>query len=170
MTSHIYNTRKNALSTIEENLSSEVNFEASESFVISKKVNLILSLEKKLNSRFVVLDTKILNLKYVIIKNLQVENQRLKKKVSDLESKVISLESDHNSLEQYEQRNNIEISGILDNVPDQNLEQKVIEMLDEIDVSVSPNDIEACHRMDSSVNNSRRIVVRFTNRKFSSSQ
>ena len=41
MTSHIYNTRKNALSTIEENVSSEVNFETSESFVISKKVNLI---------------------------------------------------------------------------------------------------------------------------------
>ena len=72
MTSHIYNTRKNALSTIEENVSSEVNFEASESFVISKKVNIILSLEKKLNSRFDVLDKEILNLKYVIIKNLQV--------------------------------------------------------------------------------------------------
>ena len=52
-------------------------------------------------------------------------------------------------------------------VPDQNLEQKVIEILDEIDVSVSSNDTEAYHRMDSSLNNSRRIIVRFTNRKFS---
>ena len=50
-----------------------------------------------------------MNLKDVIIKNFQVKNQRLRKKVSDLESKVISLENDHNSLEQYGWRNNIEI-------------------------------------------------------------
>ena len=166
MTSHVYNTRNNPLSTIEKNVSSEANFEASESFVISETANLIFSLEKKLISRFDGLDKEILNLKDIIIKNIQDENQRLRKKVSDLESKVISLENDHNSLKQYGRRNNLEISGILDTVPDQNLEQKVTEILDEIDVSVSPNDIEACHRMGSSVNNSRRIIVRFTNRKF----
>ena len=166
MTSYVYNTRNNPLSTIEENVSSEANFEASESSLISETANLILSLEKKLISRFDGLDKEILNLKDVIIKNLQDENQRLRKKVSDLESNVISLESDLNSLEQYGRRNNIKISGILDTVPDQNLEQKVIQILDEIDVSVSPNDIEACHRMGSAVNNSRKIIVRFTNRKF----
>ena len=48
MTSHVYNTRKNPASTIEENVSSEANFEASESSVISETPNLILSLEKKL--------------------------------------------------------------------------------------------------------------------------
>ena len=107
-------------------------------------------------SRFDGLDKEILNLKDVIIKNLQVKNQRLTQKVSDLESKVISLESDHNSLEQYGGRNNIEICGILESLPDQNLEQKVIKTLDEIDVSVSTNGIEACYRMGPSVNNLRR--------------
>ena len=149
MTSHVYNTRNNPPSTIKENVSSEANFEASKSSVISETANLSLSLEKKLISRFDGLDKEILNLKDVIIKNLQDENQRLVKKVSDLESKVILLESDHNSLEQYGRRNNIEISGILDTVPDQNLEQKVIEILDETDVGVSPNDIETCHGMSS---------------------
>ena len=115
----------NPLSTIEENVSSEVNFEASESYVISETANLILSLEKKLISRFNGLDKEKLNLKDVIIKDLQDENQRLRKKVTDLESNVISLESDHNSLEQYGRRNNIEISGILDTVLDQNREQKI---------------------------------------------
>ena len=167
MMSHVYNTRNNPLSTIEENLSSEANFKASESSVISETANLILSLQKKLISRFDGLDKEILNLKEVIIKNRKskVEKQRLMKKVSDLKSKTISLESDHNSLEQYGRGNNIEINGILDSVLDQNLEQKVIEILDDFDVSVSPNDTEACHRMGSSVNNSRRIIVRFTNRK-----
>ena len=129
-------------------------------------------MEKKLISRFSGLEIvkkrnrfsgqEILNLKDVIIKNIQDENQRSTNKASDLESKVISLESDHN-LEQYGRRNNIEISGILNTVSDQNLEQKFIEILD---VSVSPNDIEACHRIGSSVNNSRRIIVQFPNRKF----
>ena len=58
-------------------------------------------MEKKLISRFDGLNKEILNLKDVIIKNFQVKNQCLRKKVSDLESKVISLENDHNSLEQY---------------------------------------------------------------------
>ena len=61
---------------------------------------------------------------------------------------------------------NIEICGILDSVLGQNHEEKVIKILDEIDVSVSANDIEACHCMASSVNNLRRIIVWFTNRKF----
>ena len=89
----------------------------------------------------------------------------VRKKVNDLESKVISRESDHNSVEQYGGSNTIEICGILGSFPDQNLERKVIKILDGIDFSVS-NDIEACYRMVSSVNNSRRIITRFTNRKF----
>ena len=151
MTSHVYNTSNNPLSTIKEYVSSDVNFEASESSVISETANLILNLEKKLISKFDGLDKEILNLKDVIIKNLQVENQRLRKKVSSLKSKVILLESGHNSLEQYGRRNNIEISGILDGVLDQNLEQKILEILGEVYVSVSPNDLEACHRIGSSV-------------------
>ena len=142
MTSHVYNTSNNPLSTIKEYVSSDVNFEASESSVISETANLILNLEKKLISKFDGLDKEILNL---------VENQRLRKKVSSLKSKVILLESGHNSLEQYGRRNNIEISGILDGVLDQNLEQKILEILGEVYVSVSPNDLEACHRIGSSV-------------------
>ena len=40
-------------------------------------------------------------------------------------SKVSTLESDHNSLEQYGHRNNIEITGTPDNVPDQNLGERL---------------------------------------------
>ena len=44
--------------------------------------------------------------------------------------------SDHKLLEQYRRRNNIEINRFHDSIPDLNLEQKVIEILNEIDVSV----------------------------------
>ena len=59
--------------------------------------------------------------------------------------KVISLEENSNSLEQYGRRNNLEITGIPDDVFDQNLEKKVIEILDKIDVNVYRKDMEACH-------------------------
>ena len=68
MTSHVYNTRINPVSTIEENVSSEANFKVSESSVISETANLILCLEKKLISRSDGLDKEILNLKDVFIK------------------------------------------------------------------------------------------------------
>ena len=62
--------------------------------------------------RFDGLDNELLNLKDVIIKNLQVENERLRKKINVLENKILTLESELNSLEQYGRRNNIEITGI----------------------------------------------------------
>ena len=77
-------------------------------------------------SRFDGLDNDLLNLNDVIIKNLQVENERIRKWVNVLENKILILESEHNSLEQYGRRNNIEITEIPDNVPDQNLKEKVV--------------------------------------------
>ena len=65
-----------------------------------------------MTSRFDDLDNELLNLKDVIIKNLQVENERLRKKVYVLENKILTLESEHNSLEQYGCRSNIKITGI----------------------------------------------------------
>ena len=118
-----------------------------------------------MTSRFDGLDNELLNLKDVIIKNLQVENECLRKKVNVLENKILTLESEHNSLEQYECRNNIEITGIPDSVPNQNLEEKVVDILNEITVNVSPKDIEACHRVGVSKNSSNRAIVHFINRK-----
>ena len=59
----------------------------------------------------------MLNLKDMIIKDLQVENQRLCKNMNNLETKkIISLEENSNSLEQYGRTNNLEITRILDDV------------------------------------------------------
>ena len=159
MSLHNYNTRLNSLTSIEESTPAEVS--ASNDTIIntpsqtnanttpfSETATLIINLEKKMTSRFDGLDNELLNLQNVIIKNLQVENERLRKKVNVLENKILTLESEHNSLEQYGRRNNIEITGIPDSVPDQNLEEKVVDILNEISVNVSSKDIEACHRVD----------------------
>ena len=124
MMSHVYNTKNNPISITEENVLSDTNFEASQSAIISETTNLILNFGKKLISRFNGLDKEVLNLKHIIIKNPQVEIQRFRKKVSDVENEVISVESDYNSIEHYGWRSNIDICGFLDSFPDQNLEER----------------------------------------------
>ena len=101
------------------------------------------------------LDKELLNLKDMIIKDLQVENQRLRMKVNNLENKVMSLEMNGNHLEQYGRRNNLEITGIPDDISDENLEEKVIQVLSESQVNVSSSDVEACHRIGKSKNSSK---------------
>ena len=100
-----------------------------------------------------------------VIKNLQVEKERLRKKVNVLERKILTTENDHNSLEQYERRNNIEIIGTPDSASDQNLEEKVVDILNKISADVSPKDIETCHRVGVSKKSSKKTIVRFINRK-----
>ena len=64
----------------------------------------ISSIETKLLARFDEVQNELFNVKNIIIKNLQEENERLRKGVSFLYKKVISLESRHNMLEQYGRR------------------------------------------------------------------
>ena len=115
--------------------------------------------------RFDGLDNKLINLKDVIIKNLQVENEVFRKTVNVLENKVLTLESKHNSLEQFGRRNNIETFGIPDSILDQNLDEKFVGIFNEISVDVSPKDNELCHCVIVSKNSSKKTIFRFINRK-----
>ena len=72
MTSHNYNTRKNSLAS-NENSNAETS-------------KLIINLKSKL-LRFHNLDKEMLNLKDVIIKDLQAKNQRLCNKINNPEKK-----------------------------------------------------------------------------------
>ena len=79
---------------------------------------------------------KFLNMKDVIIKCLQDENTLLRSRCSKLEDKVVSLESSVNQVEQYGRRNNIVISGIPDDVADDDLEDAVTSIMEDVDVIV----------------------------------
>ena len=57
------------------------------------------------------------------------------------------MEKDIIVLQQYIRRNNVEICGIPNSVPDKDLEKKVIEIASTLNVRLSPGDIEACHRL-----------------------
>ena len=116
---HNYNIRNNSQASSETNDNPENNPTSCETS------DLILNLEKKLLSRF----DGLLNLEDIVIKELQLENQRLRKKVSDLQKKIYSAEENVNSFEQYGRRNNIEITGILESVGNEKLEETVVEVL-----------------------------------------
>ena len=100
------------------------------------------------------LKDKVINLKDIIIKNLQDENKCLKAKRNVLENKIIDLEI-QNNVDQY-------FSGIPQSVSDNQLEEKVADILKVIDASITSNGIEACHCLGKKKKN---IIVRVVNRK-----
>ena len=109
MSSHGYNSRNNTPPT-ENQTSQQSNVSTDQSS--NDEMSLITHLESILLSHFDNLSTEFLNLKDIIIKNLQIENERLRNRVSYLNKRIVSLEFNHNMLEQYGRRNNIEITGI----------------------------------------------------------
>ena len=80
--------------------------------------------------------------------------------------KLTIFETATNSVEQYDRRNNIDITGIPDNVEDKNLEHSVIEIFKAADIQISHNDVEDSHRIEKSKGNSKRTIVRLVNRKY----
>ena len=100
------------------------------------------------------------------IKKLQNENAQLKETITNLQHKVIIHETATNSVEQYNQRNNIKITGIPDNVEDKNLEHSVIEVFKAANIQISHNNIEDCHRIGKSKGNSKKTIMRLVNGKY----
>ena len=63
-----------------------------------------------------------------------------------MEKRCSKYESDHNALAQYGQQNKVVLSGIPELVSEDVLEESVISVLADIDVFVTSQDIDACHR------------------------
>ena len=122
-------------------------------------------LKAELVGEFRTVKDEIIDLKEVIIQNLRNECNRLNNVVSEMSLKIVDLESKCNSLEQYGRRNNLEISGIPDSVDQIDLEDKVVEIFDKIGVDLSNDEIEACHRIGKSKDNSKTRIIRLVNRK-----
>ena len=115
---------------------------------LTESMNQILTENKKLQS-----DT-------VIMKNV---NQKL-------EEKIVYLEKNQAKGEQYSRRDNIEISGIPNRIPDEDLENTRISICKDSGVEMNPKDVEGCHRLPLSRNSrgqDKRVIVKFVNRKHS---
>ena len=82
---------------------------------------------------------------------------------------IIDIEKQSQALEQYTHRNSLEISGIPNNISDEALEMKCIEILEAVDISVDNFKTEACHRLPTNWRNKNKpktVIVKFTNHKF----
>ena len=103
-------------------------------------------------------------------KKLQSDTVIMKNVNRKLEEKIVYLEKNQAKGEQYSRRNNIEISGIPNRIPDEDLENTIISICKDSGVEIDPKDIEGCHRLPLSRNSrgqDKRVIVKFVNRKHS---
>ena len=104
-----------------------------------------------------------------IIQSLKNEVSLLQNRVGKLESQLPLLDdalindnSKINNADQYSRQNNTEVHGIPQSVKNKDLEEKVINVLDKVNVKVTKNDTEAHRRLG----DSRKTIVRLVNRKY----
>ena len=88
---------------------------------------------------------------------------KLESQVRLLEDALMNNEIKINNADQFNRRNSIVIQGIPQSVKYEDLEDKVINILDKVNVKVTKNDIETCHRLG----DSRKTIVGSVNRKHS---
>ena len=87
-----------------------------------------------------------------------------------LENRIVNLEKQLSKNEQYGCHNNVEISGISNDIPDQDLEENIVKICKDSDINISPMDIEGCHRLPqgrNSTSTTKQVIVKFVNRKHS---
>ena len=141
-----------------------------------KKKDLVDYIEK-MNGK-VVADNQIQNLCSEIanlsnnVKSLVSTNERLTSELtvvkivnSILENRIVNLEKQLSKNEQYGRRNicyNVEISGISNQIPDQDLEKNIIKICKDSDINISPMDIESCHRLPigrNTTSTTKRVIM-----------
>ena len=107
------------------------------------------------------------------IRCLKTENKRLLRKIKDnqheldeMDERFIDLERTVNNVDQYIRRENFEVSGIPDDISQDNLEDEVINIINTItNDTIASRDIEACHRLKKDADGSAKVIVRMANRK-----
>ena len=99
-----------------------------------------------------------LNGELMVVKNIN----------SILENRIVNLEKQLSKNEQYGRRNNVEISGISNDIADQDLEESIIKIY--LDINILYVDNEGCHRLPlgkNTTNTTKRVIAKFVNRKHS---
>ena len=85
-----------------------------------------------------------------------------------LEKRIISLEKNQTKSEKYSRRNNIELSSIPNDIPEDNLEKVMTDICHDSGLEIEPKDIEGYHRFSVSRysrDSNKRVIVKFVNRK-----
>ena len=86
-----------------------------------------------------------------------------------LENRIVNLEKLQAKAEQYNRRNNVEI-GISNEIPDEDIENNVIEISKNSNIIINPADTEGCHPLSpgrNSTTDNKHVIVKFVNMKHS---
>ena len=89
------------------------------------------------------------------------KNNALENKVYDLGQRVRNLEFDHDALEQYTRKFNVEVHGIPE-CEGENLADIIIKIGQKISVDITSQDIDIVHRLRKKIPTAKPIIVRFT--------
>ena len=146
-----------------------------------KKKDLVEYIEKMKGK--VVADNQIQNLCNKIanlsdnVESLVSTNERLNSELTIvknvdnvLKNRIVNLEKELSKNEQYGRRNNVEISGIPNQISDQDLKENIVKICKDSDINISLMDIEGCHRLPlgrNTTNTTKRVIVKIVNRKHS---
>ena len=111
------------------------------------------------------------------VKNLVSTNEKLTSELSVvknvnniMENKIVHLEKQLSKNEQYGRRNNVKLSGISNDISDQDLEENIVKICRDLDINISPMDIEGCHRLPLgrySTNATKQVIMKSVNIKHS---
>ena len=100
--------------------------------------------------------------------SMQNETYSYTSDIKKLRTQIESLEKELYQFQQYNRRESVEISGIPENINQNNLETTIINILRRVGVwNLESYEIAACHRLRRKSGNehTQRIIIRFTNRK-----
>ena len=125
-------------------------------------VQIILNTEANLGSQITKLTSEVKNL----LDNSKKMDEADVAVVRNVNNKLVErvAEREHQCWEnaQYSRRDALEVVGIPMSVRDNFLEQKVSDVIQEIDVDICDRDIQLCHRLK----DKDQTIVKFTNRKY----
>lgn len=85
-----------------------------------------------------------------------------------LEERTISLEENQAKSEQYNHCNSNELSGIPNNIPEDNVKKVMIDTCHDSGLEIEPKDIKDCYRLPVSRysrDSSKRVTIKFVNQK-----
>ena len=113
----------------------------------SKEATIVTDTLSKIKSTLMTFISKlkdeIINLKEIIIKKFKDDKALVASRVVKLEDKIKNLEIKNNNFDQYNCKNNVEVSGIPEVVSGTNLENTEVIIFNVIDAKISNSDIEA---------------------------
>ena len=113
-----------------------------------------------------------------MLSNINAELTSLKNRFAKMESQLLVVRRVNDNLvkqnrilerkcaanEQYSRRECLEILGIPDSIPNNNLEETVLKIFNETGVTVNSRDVEACHRLNQKAN-LEKVIIKLSRRK-----